>query len=325
MIFSFESTYNKVEKALSKLDTKGKPESLYEPIRYLLDIGGKRLRPILAIYAHHIFCDNTENVLNPSLALEVFHNFTLMHDDIMDKAPIRRGFTTVHEKWNTNVAILSGDAMLVKAYQLLEGLPADIANVVLARFNATALQVCEGQMYDMDFERKTNVSVDSYIEMIKLKTSVLLGFSLELGAIVGRASKSDADKFFNLGVNAGIGFQIKDDLLDLYGASHKVGKQVGGDIIANKNTFLLVKFLDLANDTDTQLAFEWLTKTEFDSQQKVEFFKGMFEKYQLQSIAEELIKTYFDNAIAILDSLKVDRLRKGKLKALLVGLIEREK
>lgn len=324
MIFSLDTALQTIEKELKKIDLKGKPKSLYDPISYILGFGGKRLRPVLTIYAHHIFSDDIKNILRPALAVEVFHNFTLMHDDIMDNAPLRRAKPTVHEKWDNNVAILSGDAMLVKAYQLFEAVEPNVYVKVMERFNKTALEVCEGQMLDMDFEKKNDVSVSEYLEMIRLKTSVLLGFSLELGALIAGVEEEIGFKLFKLGVNAGIGFQIKDDLLDLYGASKKVGKQIGGDIIANKKTYLLVKFLELADERDRNEALTWLDKKEFDKDEKINYFKSMFSKYEVDKAAEELLNQYFSDAMSQLDGLRVDLLRKGKLKRLLVNLIERE-
>lgn len=324
MIFSLDTALHTVEKELKKIDLNGKPKSLYEPISYILGFGGKRLRPVLTIYSHHIFSDDVKNILKPALAIEVFHNFTLMHDDIMDNAPLRRAKPTVHEKWDNNVAILSGDAMLVKAYQLFDEVEASVYGKVIERFNKTALEVCEGQMLDMDFEKKNDVSVSEYLEMIRLKTSVLLGFSLELGALIAGAEEKIGSKLFQLGMNAGIGFQIKDDLLDLYGSSKKVGKQIGGDIIANKKTYLLVKFLELANEKDRSEALVWLAKKEFDKDAKIEYFRSMFSKYEVDKSAEDLLNQYFSDAMLQLDGLRVDLLRKGKLKKLLVNLIERE-
>lgn len=324
MIFSLDKAHQMVQKELQLLDLKGSPKELYRPIYYILDLGGKRLRPVLTLYAFHIFSDELRKAVKPALAIEVFHNFTLMHDDIMDRAPLRRGKPTVHEKWDTNVAILSGDAMLVKAYELLQGIDLAVFPKVLERFNKTALEVCEGQMLDMNFEKQSEVSEHEYIDMIRLKTSVLLGFSLELGALIGGASEKIARQLFDIGVYAGIGFQIKDDLLDLYGASHKVGKQVGGDILANKKTYLLIKFWELATEEDRKAASGWLQKTNFDKDEKITFFKTMFDKYEVADIAEELINQYFGLAMQQMDALKVDILRKGKLKRLLVNLIRRE-
>lgn len=324
MIFSLEKAHQLVQKELQQLDLKGSPKELYKPISYILDLGGKRLRPVLTLYAFYIFSDELKKALKPALAVEVFHNFTLMHDDIMDKAPLRRGKPTVHEKWDTNVAILSGDAMLVKAYELLQTIDLEVFPKVFERFNKTALEVCEGQMLDMNFEKQTEVSESKYLDMIRLKTSVLLGFCLELGALIGGASDKVASQLFEIGVNAGIGFQIKDDLLDLYGESDKVGKQVGGDILSNKKTYLLIKFWELASEEDQKAAAAWLQKADFDKEEKIAFFRNMFDKYGVADIAEELINYYFGLAMQQLDALKVDIFRKGKLKRLLVNLIERE-
>ena len=228
-----------IDTRLVQLEVKAQPRNLYEPIGYLLALGGKRFRPLLVLLTAQLRGTQSPKALDPALAVEVFHNFTLMHDDIMDAAPLRRGQPSVHKKWNQNTAILSGDAMFVKAYQLITKIDPSYLLLAMDRFNETALQVCEGQQLDMDFEQMVDVSQADYLEMIRLKTAVLLGFSMELGGLMGGFGREDQERLYEVGKNLGLGFQLMDDLLDVYGDQQKVGKQVGGDIIANKKTFLM--------------------------------------------------------------------------------------
>jgi geranylgeranyl diphosphate synthase type II len=228
------------------------PHELYDPLDYIMSLGGKRMRPVLVLLAHHLYSDNHEEVLDAAIAVETFHNFSLIHDDIMDAAPIRRGKPTVHEKWNHNTAILSGDVMLVKAYEHFVNYPKEILPELLKLFNKTAIEVCEGQQIDMMFETQTNVSVEDYIRMIELKTAVLLGCSLEIGAIVAKAPTEEAKMLYEFGRLMGIAFQLQDDYLDVYANPDKFGKQVGGDIIANKKTFLWIEAHALAKTNNSQ-------------------------------------------------------------------------
>lgn len=224
-----------INSAIEQEDFGDKPQELYEPIRYIMSLGGKRMRPLLSLLSYQLYKDNIKEVIPASIAVEIFHNFTLMHDDIMDNAPLRRGQQTVHEKWNSPVAILSGDVMLVKAYQqLIANSPTEKLTEILEKFNRCAIEVCEGQQIDMNFEEQEQVQEADYIEMIRLKTAVLLGFSLEFGGILAMDNEADQALLYQMGVNAGIGFQLMDDLLDVYADQDKFGKQVGGDIIANK-------------------------------------------------------------------------------------------
>ena len=237
----------KIEEGILNLNLPSYPTHLYEPINYILAIGGKRLRPTLVFIGCDLFNGDLNDALKPALAIEVFHNFTLMHDDIMDEAPLRRGKETVHKRWNLPIAILSGDAMFVKAQQLMMHVPDNNLRIILDTFNKTALEVCEGQQMDMDFESMKIVTIPNYIQMIRLKTAVLLGCSLKIGALIAGANELQANTIYNIGLNLGIAFQLQDDILDVYGDPNKFGKQVGGDIIANKKTFLLLKALELAS------------------------------------------------------------------------------
>ena len=260
---------NLISTEVNKMSYPEHPGQLYEPISYILSLGGKRMRPALLLMACELFGGDVNKAIPPALAIEVFHNFTLMHDDIMDKAPLRRGKTTVHEKWNQNVAILSGDVMLIEGYKLMMQVENHLLRQVLDIFNETAVGVCEGQQIDMEFETQQNVRIDEYINMIRLKTAVVLGGALKIGALIGSASQKDADLLSNFGIQLGIAFQLQDDILDVYGDPEKFGKQVGGDIISNKKTYLLIKALELAQGDEADELNDLLNATKFDSTQKV--------------------------------------------------------
>lgn len=302
------------------------PAELYEPIRYIMSLGGKRLRPLLTVLSTNLFVDDWQKSLKPAVAVEVFHNFTLMHDDIMDQAPLRRGKPTVHEKWNANTAILSGDVMLVNAYELLLHVDAQHLPLVIRRFNRTAAEVCEGQQWDMNFETRRDVSQEEYIEMIRLKTSVLLGFAMELGGIIAGADETTTHLLYDVGVNMGLGFQLKDDLLDVYGDPEKFGKQVGGDIIANKKTFMLIEALLLAEgDTKQQLDY-WLSLPQgtYDTATKVAAVTEIYSKLGIDKIAEAKAEEYFAKGFEALASLSVSIERKKPLLDFAAFLVGRE-
>ena len=316
---------NLLNKKLEDIDFGRHPEELYAPISYMLELGGKRMRPILVLIAYQLYKEKPEDILIPALAVEVFHNFTLMHDDIMDQAPLRRGKPTVHEKWNHNVAILSGDTMLVKAYDLLLQVPPEKLPGVISAFNKIAAEVCEGQQIDMNFESVERVSEAEYIEMIRLKTAVLLGFSLELGAMLGDASSADASLLKSFGENIGIGFQLKDDLLDVYGDQAKVGKQAGGDIIANKKTFLLINALEKSSGDDRRQLENWLMVKNFDKQEKVRAIRSIYDRNGIKELTENKINEFFGKAFQQLDSLRVPAEKKQLLHDFANYLIAREK
>lgn len=301
------------------------PIALYEPIRYIMSLGGKRFRPLLTLLAASIYSDNWENAVKPAMAVEVFHNFTLMHDDIMDQAPLRRGKPTVHEKWNANTAILSGDVMLIKAYDLLLDIPAEKLRRVLERFNKTAAEVCEGQQLDMNFETRWDVTEEEYLGMIRLKTSVLLGFALELGGIIGGADEESIQLLYSAGENMGIGFQLKDDLLDVYGDPDKFGKQVGGDIISNKKTFLLIEALSKADNASKTELDKWIGLETFDKQEKVAAITAIYENLGIRAFTEQKIQEYFTKGLSSLHALKIDERRKQPLLQFAEQLVEREK
>lgn len=292
-----------IEKEIKSQPFGTQPKSLYEPIRYIMSLGGKRLRPSLVLLGYSLYKSDAEKIIPYAVAVEAFHNFTLMHDDIMDKAPLRRGKKTVHEKWNTNTAILSGDVMLVKVYEMFMSLPEHQLKEVLQAFNRCAAEVCEGQQWDMEFESRKKVTEAEYIEMIRLKTAVLLGFSLELGAILAGAPAEERLALNRFGTQMGIGFQLKDDVLDVYGDQKKFGKQVGGDILANKKTFLLIKALELAKGKRKTELNQWLSAKKFNAVKKVKAVTGIYDAVNIKVLTQQKIDTYFDQAFKELDKI----------------------
>jgi geranylgeranyl diphosphate synthase type II len=315
-----------VEEGIVQLPLGSNPPELYEPIRYILSLGGKRMRPVLTLLACDLFGGDPTQALDAALGIELFHNFSLVHDDIMDKAPLRRNKATVHEKWNANVAILSGDALLIKAYQQIAKVPFTWLSDVLIIFNETALQVCEGQQYDMNFESKTRVSIPQYMHMIKLKTAVLLAGSLQIGAVLGSASVKDAQQLYEFGINAGLAFQLQDDLLDVYAESGRFGKINGGDIIANKKTFLLLRTLELcaSNPYKKEELNLWLNAPHFDPAEKVQAVKDIYDYFDIRTLAFKEMNTYYEKALACLEGITVAVEKKSGLLALTDSLRIRE-
>jgi len=324
--FNTQLMMEDLERHLQQFIYGDNPEELYQPISYIMSLGGKRLRPLLALLSYSLYKNDYNRILTPAAAIEVFHNFTLMHDDIMDEAPLRRGEKTVHEKWNANTAILSGDVMLVKAYDMLLEVDPGILPLILRKFNKTAAEVCEGQQLDMNFEKVEDVSEEEYIEMIKLKTAVLLGFALEFGALLAGASAHDAQCLYNFGVNVGIGFQLKDDLLDVYADKAKFGKQVGGDIISNKKTFLLIKAKELATGDTKEMLHQLLTVKQEDSGKKVRDVTTIYDQLHIKKLAEEKMSSYFNKGFKELSALEVSNTHAlQQLIQMTEDLINREK
>jgi geranylgeranyl diphosphate synthase type II len=313
-----------IEAALKAINQKTAPAQLYEPISYTLSLGGKRIRPALLLLANNLFGGKDEDAIDSALAIEVFHNFTLVHDDIMDDAPLRRGKPSVYSKWNTNVAILSGDVMLMQGIQLIAKKNHPHLHEVLGLFNATAIAVCEGQQMDMDFETSSLVSIDDYLKMIELKTAVLLAASLKIGAVLANASPEDAQHIYEFGKNLGIAFQLMDDVLDLYGDPTKVGKRVGGDVIANKKTYLLLKAQELATGkTQKDLDF-CLTSKVIDYTTKVERVTTIFNTLKIKELAVEEMNLFYNAAIAHLDSVDVPTAKKQVFEDFAKSLMQRE-
>ncbi|MDQ3292424.1 MAG: polyprenyl synthetase family protein [Bacteroidota bacterium] len=314
----------RINQTISTLSFGDNPTELYEPIRYIMRLGGKRIRPLLTLLAAHLFADELDHVLLPAIGTEVFHNFSLLHDDIMDKAPLRRGKPTVHEKWNQNIAILSGDVMLVRAYEFFLGVETSKLRKVLTLFSHTAAQVCEGQQFDMNYESSQQVSISDYLHMITLKTAVLLGFSLELGAILNNASENDALLLKNFGINIGIAFQLRDDLLDVYGDREKFGKQVGGDILADKKTFLLLTALEQANAEQKEVLSKFRNQTVFLPEQKIAEVTAIYDQLQVKAQTQEKINFYFEEAMQSLHAVNAPNERKELLENLALDLMARE-
>ena len=313
-----------IEAEIKKQKFGSAPVSLYDPIRYIMSLGGKRLRPLLVLLAYSIYKDNTKKIVNAAVAVEAFHNFTLLHDDIMDKAPLRRGKKTVHEKWNINTAILAGDVMLVKVYeQLLANVESKKLKEALVKFNHCAAEVCEGQQWDMEFESKKNVTEEEYIQMIRQKTAVLLGFSLEFGALLAQAPPKDQVALRNFGIDIGIGFQLKDDWLDVYGDGQKFGKQVGGDILANKKTFLLITAQSLARGKSKTELLKWIGSTKFDNREKVRAITGLYDRLRVSQHSEKMINKYFSRGLKRLENLEVSEGKKKILRDYTLKLIDR--
>ena len=293
-----------INNEISKLDWKREPYGLYEPIEYTLAAGGKRVRPQLAMIASQLFGGKDEEVLPAALALEVFHNFTLLHDDVMDKADVRRGRPTVHIKWNENTAILSGDQMLIEAYKLLSGVPADKLPKVLQLFNKMATEICEGQQYDVDFESQEHVTIDEYLKMIRLKTSVLLANALQTGAYIAGADEQAQEALYQFGINIGLAFQIQDDILDVWGDPKTFGKAVGGDISCNKKTFVYLEAMRRGGERrEGERLEEWYSQVLEDNTEKIATVKEIFEQLDVRAACEKVVEDYTQKALALLDQL----------------------
>lgn len=303
------------------------PAELYEPIRYMLSLGGKRIRPLFVLLASDLFGGKTDDAISSALAIELFHNFTLVHDDIMDNAPLRRNQPTVHQKWNSSSAILSGDVMLVKAYQLIS--KSKMCDAILPVFSEMAIKVCEGQQWDLNYEKLDKISVAQYFKMIELKTAVLIAASMKIGALIGGAKEEDAKNLYEFGKNTGIAFQLQDDLLDVYGQEEKFGKQSGGDIISNKKTFLLLKAVELSNLNAykrEELA-QWLSfipKNEKDSAEKINAVKSIYDFTNVKKIAETEINSFHQKAITSLEKISVPKEKKKSLVDFTSSLLKRE-
>jgi geranylgeranyl diphosphate synthase, type II len=318
---SFQELSVQFEQHFSERHFPVAPSNLYDAAHYILQLGGKRARPVLCLMGNELFDTIKHDTYHVATALEIFHNFSLVHDDIMDNAPLRRGVTTVHEKWDTPTAILAGDVMLVKCYEYLNLIDKDVLHLIMLLFNKTATEVCEGQQMDMDFEKRATVQLDEYVEMIALKTSVLLAASLQMGAIMGGASEGNQLHLFEFGRNLGIAFQIQDDYLDAYGDPEKFGKQVGGDILANKKTFLLLHALEVATGADKE-QLNYLLQS--NPENKVAAMLDLYKKCNVNAWALELKQKYFDIALEHLDAVAVQSKRKQSLLELAHFLIQRE-
>lgn len=313
-----------LESRISAMQFGKQPASLYEPIKYVMRLGGKRIRPMLTLLSYSLFRNDVRSILPYAIAVEVFHNFTLMHDDIMDRAPLRRGKPTVHEKWNLSTAILSGDVMLVKVYELFSRLNPSTFHSAVDAFNTCATRVCEGQQWDMHFESADNVTEAAYLRMIQDKTAALLGFSLELGAILAGADDTSRERLRQFGLHIGTGFQLRDDLLDAYGDPDSFGKQTGGDIIANKKTFLLIKALERASPAERKELTYWLTATKFDKKKKVQAVIAIYDKLKIPQLTRRKTDRYFSKAFDLLEQLP-DSPARENLRRFTHLLVDRQK
>lgn len=313
-----------VNKYLDNLSYDRKPSSLYEPIRYVLSMGGKRIRPVLMLLSYNMFRENPEEILMPACALETYHNYTLLHDDLMDNADLRRGHETVHRKWDANTAILSGDSMLVLAYQRMAQCDKQKMPEVLSLFTETALEIGEGQQCDMDFEHRNDVTEDEYIEMIRLKTSVLLACAMKIGAILAGASKEDADNLYRFGEQIGLAFQLQDDYLDVYGDTRVFGKAIGGDITSNKKTYMLINAMLRANDTQRAELEKWISATEFDREEKIAAVTRLYNEIGIDKLAQEKINFYFEQSRKYLAAVSVAEDRKAEITAYAQRMMKRE-
>ena len=300
------------------------PKNLYEPIQYILNLGGKRLRPVLTLMTTDCFDGEIKSALDAALAVEVFHNFSLIHDDIMDAAPLRRGHQTVHEKWDLNTGILSGDAMLIMAYQLFENYPPDVFQKLAKLFSKTALEVCEGQQYDIDFETRDTVSISEYLQMIEYKTAVLVGAAMKMGAIIANASIEDQERCYEFGKNLGIAFQLQDDYLDAFGNPETFGKQVGGDIIENKKTYLYLKALEFSSEKDQHQLTQLFSSNQTDPKTKIDIVKQIFTASGSSEATQKAISSYTKTAFEILKTINISEPKKRILESFGTQLMSRD-
>lgn len=313
MMFTADEILSKVNAFLDSLPYDRKPESLYEPVKYALSMGGKRIRPTLLLLAYNLFKDDPERILMQAVGLETYHNYTLLHDDLMDNADLRRGHLTVHKRWNANTAVLSGDSMLVLSYQRMASGLTDKLKPVLDTFTVTALEIGEGQQYDMEFETRDDVQEHEYIEMIRLKTSVLLACALKIGAIMADATAPDAENLYKFGEQIGLAFQLQDDYLDVYGDSKVFGKEIGGDIVSNKKTFMLINAFNHADERQRSQLRHWIDAKDFDRKEKVEAVTCLYNEIGVDKMAQERIAHYFEQSRKYLDAVAVDDNRKEEL------------
>ena len=319
-----EELYEKVNTFIDKLTYNREPKSLYDPIKYVLSLGGKRIRPVLMLLGYNLWKDDPERILMPAVAVETYHNYTLLHDDLMDNADKRRGHDTVHKKWDANTAILSGDAMLVVAYQRLASVDQTKLKPVLDLFTETALEIDEGQQFDIDFENRSDVKEEEYIEMIRLKTSVLLACALKIGAILANAPLTDAEALYKFGEQLGLAFQLQDDLLDVYGDTKVFGKEIGGDIMCNKKTFMLINAFNRANDAQLKELQKWCSGEKFDRKEKVAAVTHLYDEIGIRQLCEAKIEYYFEESKKWLDKVSVPEERKAHLRAYVNQMMKRE-
>lgn len=322
-MYNWEETRDLVNGFIENLEFERKPRELYEPIRYTLSQSGKRVRPVLFIMAYNMYKECVDKALYPAVAMETYHNYTLIHDDVMDRAAIRRGKPTVCAKWGDTAAILSGDTMLVLAYEFLSHVPADKLPSMLALFTETAKEIGDGQQYDLDFEKRDDVREEEYLEMIRLKTSVLLAASLKLGGMLAGAPEDDLRNLYAYGETMGMAFQLQDDLLDVYADQSLFGKKIGGDICCNKKTFLLITAMNLASSQQLSAMKEWMSKEEFDEEEKITFFTGLYNELGVREICERRIQELFAKCDDYIAAISVPEEKKENLKAFANSILNR--
>ena len=323
-MFKPEELLKKVNEALEQLPYDRKPASLYEPIRYVLSLGGKRIRPVLMLMAYNLWKDDPERIMMQAIGLETYHNFTLLHDDLMDNADMRRGHETVHKKWNANQAILSGDTMLLQAFERMEACDADKLKEVFKVFLVTTFEIGEGQQLDVEFETRNDVTEDEYIEMIRLKTSVLLACAVKIGAILAGASKEDADNLYKFGEQIGLAFQLQDDLLDVYGDPKVFGKNIGGDITSNKKTYMLINAVNRANASQREELMRWINATAFDRNEKVAAVTRLYDEIGIHQLCEKKMESCYQLGLQHLAKVSVSDERKAILKAYAAAMMKRQ-
>lgn len=314
----------RINQYIKELAFSRKPQGLYNPIEYVLSPGGKRIRPVLMLMAYNLYRDDVEAIFDPATAIEVYHNYTLLHDDLMDRADMRRGKATVHKVWNDNAAILSGDAMLVLAYQYMARVKTDCLKPVMDLFSKTALEICEGQQLDMEFETRHDVTEEEYIEMIRLKTSVLLAASLKIGALLGGASSADANALYDFGMHMGVAFQLKDDWLDVYGDPAVFGKKIGGDILCNKKTYMLIQALRSAKGDQLNELNDWIEAEQPNPQEKIAAVTRIYNATGVKQMCEEQIALYTRKGLESLERVALPAEMKEQLSQLMLGLIDRQ-
>ena len=324
IMYTADEILNKVNNFIANLSYERKPESLYAPVKYVLSMGGKRIRPTLMLLAYNMFKDDPERILMQAVGLETYHNYTLLHDDLMDHADLRRGHETVHKRWNDNQAVLSGDTMLVLAYERMAQGLTDKLGEVLSLFTQTALEIGEGQQYDIDFETRNDVSEEEYIEMIRLKTSVLLACALKIGAILGGASQTDADNLYKFGEQIGLAFQLQDDYLDVYGDPKVFGKAVGGDIASNKKTYMLINAFNCADDCQRKELQRLIGAETFDREEKVAAVTTLYNEIGIDKMAKDKMDFFFEQSKRYLDAVSISEERKQELRAYAERMMKRK-
>ena len=323
MAFSADQLLEKVNTYLATMPYVREPKGLYAPIEYVLSLGGKRIRPVLMLLSYQLYKENVDDILPQAAGIETYHNYTLLHDDLMDCADMRRNKPTVHKVWDENTAILSGDAMLVLAYRLMNNCPERYLKQVMDIFSQTALEICEGQQWDMEFETRNDVTVPEYMEMIRLKTSVLLSAALKIGAVLGGASEDDARKLYDFGIKMGLAFQLQDDYLDVYGDPAVFGKKIGGDILCNKKTFMLITALEQADETTRAELQKWLAAEHYEPAQKIEAVTNIYNKVGVRDICRDKINACYQESMNLLDKVGVETSYKKNLSDFVLGLMNR--